>query len=157
MSPASGKTGRGVIKLTGFVASMPASCLRGRRWGKSVSQFWRSCLYAVLATCLVGLGLQAPAWAKQAASPSELRPLSDVLDALSREYHRSIVASPDLLRGRMASVPQTAASLEAALTGLLEIQSLDFDVLESGVVVIRTAPSPTVTPQAMRAHSRRPR
>lgn len=115
-----------------------------------MSQFWRSCLYAVLATCLVGLGFQAPAWAKQAASPSELRPLSDVLDALSREYRRPIVASPDLLRGRMASVPQTAASLEAALTGLLEIQSLDFDVLESGVVVIRTAPSSTVTPQATR-------
>ena len=119
---------------------MPIARLRGRGWGNTVSWIWRSCLCAILAACLAGLGFHASAWARQGASPFELSPLSDVLDALSREYHRPIVASPDQLRGRMARLPQSAPSLEAALTGLLEDQALDFEVLESGAVIIRTAP-----------------
>ena len=76
------------------------------------------------------------------ASSAALTPLSDVLDALSREYHRPIVASPDLLRGRTARLPDRASSLEAALSRILEPQALGFDVLENGAVIIRRAATP---------------
>lgn len=82
--------------------------------------------------------------ARQSSSPLEPSPLSEVLDALSREYHRPIVASPDLLRGRTAHLPHAASSLETALAGVLEEQALDFEVLEGGAVIIRTAPTRVV-------------
>lgn len=121
--------------------------------GNGVLRTWRWRLRATLVALIAAVVTTSPGAASQPSSALEPQALSTVIDALSRRFGRPIVASPDLLRGRTARVPQDAGGLEAALSAVLAPLDLRFEVLETGGVIVRAAtrqptPSRRVQPEA---------